>query len=38
MPLKEKPIWDNIVNLSNILCYPIGKVVNFELAPKKESV
>jgi hypothetical protein len=36
--LKKRPIFNNIVNLSNILWYPIGKVVNFELAPKKENV
>jgi hypothetical protein len=38
MPLKKRPIFDEIVNLSNILWYPIGKVVDFELAPKKENV
>lgn len=36
--LKKGPILDRIVNLSNILWYPIGKAVNFELAPEKENV
>ncbi len=36
--LKKGPILDRIVNLCNILWYPIGKAVNFELAPEKENV
>lgn len=36
--LKKGPILDRIMNLCNILGYPIGKAVNFELAPERENV
>lgn len=36
--LKKGLILDRIVNLFNILWYPIGKAVKFELAREKENV